>query len=422
MRRRDILAALPGGLWAASAVLRAGPAFAQTGPSPTDPVRKVVGNQHFLALLPDGSVLGWGRHREGQLGADAALNTRRRYGVAAPIRIEVPGKVVDIAAGIYSSFFVLDDGTVWSMGRGSDGELGLGAGAMVARLSNGEQGTGTLAQLSGLENIVQVTVDANVGHALSEDGELFSWGSRDSGQVGDGIVAARWSEAVPRSAAPVPATLLAGVRLAKIGGHTAGLAIDENGRVLQWPTPRGPEKSTDIWKPLEPEVLQVPLPAPAVEVTSAGGARLALLRDGTVWAWGWNMQGVWGNGQVADTNDPARWRGTPERVPGVSQATALTAGTFGRHALVLLRDGTLRGWGNSDCGQIGAGVDGEPQPKVVTPRIGSVVRVWAAGNNSFALTRDGRFWSWGGDQSGTGLLGTQAKVPVQWPASLLQPA
>jgi alpha-tubulin suppressor-like RCC1 family protein len=100
---------------------------------------------------------------------------------------------------------------------------------------------------------------------------------------------------------------------------------------------------------------------------------------------------------------------------------ALVAGGAGRHALALLRDGTLRGWGNTDWGQIGAGVDADSQLRAVTPKISGVARVWAAGNNSFALTRDGRFWAWGASQSGAGLLGAQSKVPVVWPLSTLQP-
>lgn len=409
MRRRDTLAAIP-------ALLLGSPrlALAQAGGGP---VRKVAGSQHFLALMADGSVVGWGRHREGQLGEAALQAKRGRYGVAAPVRVALPRPAVDIAAGATSSHAVLDDGSVWAWGRGVDGELGLGAAARSA-----EHGIATPRRIDELDDIVQVSVDGNAGHALARDGALFSWGSRDGGRVGDGVLAARWGETPPPADTPVPATLLRGLRLARLGPHSAGVAIDADGRVLQWPPLRGPAKEGDTWKPLEATVSEVPLPAQAIDVGSTGGARLALLRDGTVWAWGFNMQGLWGTGARADTNDADRWRGTPQPVPGVRQAVALATGTLGRHALVLLRDGTLRGWGNSDWGQIGAGVDGDDQPKVVTPRLANVARVWAGGNNSFALTRDGRFWSWGASQDGAGVLGAQSKVPVAWPAGLMQPA
>ncbi|MEO7057508.1 MAG: hypothetical protein ABI281_08060 [Caldimonas sp.] len=384
-------------------------------------MRKVVGTQHFLALMADGSVVGWGRHREGQLGEPSPADARRRYAVAAPVRIALPAPAIDIAAGVYSSFALLNDGSVWAWGRGSDGELGLGREAIAALMSNGQVGVAVPRRIDALQDIVQITMAGNIGHALRRDGALFSWGTRSGGLLGDGRVSARWGESLPVADTPVAATLLGGTRVAKIGTGSAGVAIDTEGRVLQWPIPRGPDKAGDVWKPLDPGPAVVPLPGPAVDLASTGGARLALLRDGTVWAWGDNMQGLFGVGRRADTNDPDRWRAAPQPVPGVRDAVALVAGTLGRHALVLLRDGSLRGWGNSDWGQIGAGVEGVDQSKAVTPKISGVVRVWAGGNNSFALTRDGRFWSWGASQDGTGLLGAQSKLPVAWPPALLQP-
>jgi len=72
---------------------------------------------------------------------------------------------------------------------------------------------------------------------------------------------------------------------------------------------------------------------------------------------------------------------------------AISLGITGRHTLVLLKDGTLRGWGNTDWGQIGAGVSGTFQPKPVTPKITGVKAVFAAGNNSFAARTDNTFWA-----------------------------
>jgi alpha-tubulin suppressor-like RCC1 family protein len=110
----------------------------------------------------------------------------------------------------------------------------------------------------------------------------------------------------------------------------------------------------------------------------------------------------------------------PGAAAGSGDAVRKVAGS--QHFLALMADGSVVGWGNSDWGQIGAGVDADSQLKAVTPKIGGVARVWAGGNNSFALTRDGRFWAWGASQEGTGLLGTQSKVPTAWPMSFLQPA
>jgi alpha-tubulin suppressor-like RCC1 family protein len=267
---------------------------------PTEPIGKVVGTQHFLALMADGRVIGWGRHRDGQLGEWALLNTRRRYGVAGPVPIALPGPAIDIAAGTSSSYALLADGTVWAWGRGFDGELGLGPAVRSARLPTGDPGITTPQRIAELHDIVQITAAGTVGYALRRDGVLFACGPRDAGLIGDGLVPPRWAEVVPAADRPVRVQLPALV--AKLGLHTAGLAITTDGRVLEWPTPPGPAKSGDVWQPLNTAITEVPLPEPAIDIGSPGGARLALLRDGTVWAWGNNMQGLWGNGEESGQN------------------------------------------------------------------------------------------------------------------------
>ena len=77
-----------------------------------------------------------------------------------------------------------------------------------------------------------------------------------------------------------------------------------------------------------------------------------LKQDGTVWVWRKNEQAHFGNGK-RDRDDRSR---VPLRVPGVANATVLT-GSMGRHFLALLKDGSLRGWGNTDGG--GAGYPGD---------------------------------------------------------------
>ena len=75
---------------------------------------------------------------------------------------------------------------------------------------------------------------------------------------------------------------------------------------------------------------------------------VALLGDGTVWAWGWNEFGQLGDGTGTD-------RSTPVQVRGLADVTAVAAG--GEHSIALRRDGTVWAWGCNDTGQLGDGTE-----------------------------------------------------------------
>jgi hypothetical protein len=73
---------------------------------------------------------------------------------------------------------------------------------------------------------------------------------------------------------------------------------------------------------------------------------LALRNDGTVWAWGDNYEGQLGDGTSTD-------RSTPVQVTGLTDATAIAAGSW--HSLAVRADGTVWAWGDNYFGQLGDG-------------------------------------------------------------------
>jgi alpha-tubulin suppressor-like RCC1 family protein len=80
---------------------------------------------------------------------------------------------------------------------------------------------------------------------------------------------------------------------------------------------------------------------------------------------------------------------------------------------VLLKDGTLRGWGNTDWGQIGAGAAATFQPTPVIPKITGVKTILAAGQHSFAVKSDGSVWGWGQGGPRSWPLKANTPLPVQ---------
>jgi len=118
-----------------------------------------------------------------------------------------------------------------------------------------------------------------------------------------------------------------------------------------------------------------------LQLAAAAVFSVALRADGVVLAWGSELLGS------ASVDSPQYLFGSPP----TSLVTALSAGW--EHALLLMDDGTLRGFGRDTNGQLGgADTDNiEPQPVGGLPPSGTTVKLMAAGaQHSLVITDDGR--------------------------------
>jgi alpha-tubulin suppressor-like RCC1 family protein len=285
LSRRTFLLA---GLGSAGVLVAAGTAVVRTvaapesqpsaGPAPGPAVQQVAaGHLHNLALLANGTVKAWGFNDVGQLG-DGPIGAHQ----STPLLLPGLTEVTTIDAGDWHSMALLRDGTVKIWGDNQFGELGDGS--TTNRLT-----PTAIPNLTGVTAIAVGGFTGNDGRseqaqfahtlALLANGTVMAWGSNNDGQLGDGTTATRLAPvAVPH--------------LSKVSAISAG-----------------------------------------------GNHSLALLADGTVMAWGDNgLRGLTGQGRPDRTSHPA-----PVLVPGLSDVTAISAGNF--HSLALLKDGTVRAWG-----------------------------------------------------------------------------
>jgi alpha-tubulin suppressor-like RCC1 family protein len=131
-----------------------------------------------------------------------------------------------------------------------------------------------------------------------------------------------------------------------------------------------------------------------VTAVAAGGTHsLALLTDGTVWTWG-------DNGLRGSTRDgtPRTAVTAPAPIPGLGDVTAVSAGNF--HSLALLRDGTVRAWGGNDDGQLGDGTTSDRPSPVTVSGLTDITAIAAGDRFSLALRRDGEVTTWGANERG----------------------
>lgn len=202
-----------------------------------------------------------------------------------------------------------------------------------------------------------------------------------------------------------------------VRGGSGSLALMPDGRILAWGinargdlgiTPRAEFEATGIAR-RTPEA-----PAPVLDITDAvgiaagGNHSLAVTRTGAVYVWGYNIANQLGLGGMPEirfkTGSQAPWVVPyPTRLADVSGAIAVAAGAS--HSLALLKDGTIRAWGENRWGQLGDGTTvNRPAPVAVTG-VSNAVAIVAGPNLSGALLADGTVLTWGFGTAGLGRKG-----------------
>ncbi len=111
----------------------------------------------------------------------------------------------------------------------------------------------------------------------------------------------------------------------------------------------------------------------AVAIAAGDVHSVAVLADGSVWAWGDNLAGELGNGTI--TACPPCGLPTPVQAVGVSGVTTVAAGTA--HTLALRSDGTVLAWGNNAFGQLGDGTTNSSPVAVPVQRLRRVAAISA---------------------------------------------
>jgi alpha-tubulin suppressor-like RCC1 family protein len=139
---------------------------------------------------------------------------------------------------------------------------------------------------------------------------------------------------------------------------------------------------------------------PGYIAAAAGGHHsLGLKYDGSLWAWGFGINGQLGNGDFDSYNIPVQVLRTGW--------VAAAAGDY--HSLGLMADGSLWAWGANNYHQLGVDNNSYPHMDAPFPLGTGYVAVAGGGYYSLALKADGSLWAWGDNQFGQLGLGDTAE-------------
>ena len=130
-----------------------------------------VGAAHILALKTNGTLWTWGAGQYGQTGQDPAPTVD----YSSPFQIVGNWKAV--AAGFQFSMGIKTDGTLWAWGLNDVGQLGNGTTSTINYIP---------IQIGTATNWASVSCGYQHSVGLRTDGSLWTWGTNDFGQLGNG--------------------------------------------------------------------------------------------------------------------------------------------------------------------------------------------------------------------------------------------
>jgi len=333
-----------------------------------------AGYDHSLAIKEDGTLWAWGDNGTGSLGDNTTIDKN------TPTQIGTDSNWVQVCANFNSSYAIKSDGTLWAWGSNSQGQLGIGTSNSSYRVptqvgtdsnwqsisssdnfclalktdgtlwSWGRNSYGQLGDNTTVNKILptQIGTDANwqsisAGHshslAIKSNGTLWAWGWNGNGRLGDGTNTNR----------TVPTQIGTATNWQKVdGGYGHSFGIKTDGTLWAWGANTGGEFGM-VTSPLISNVpVQIGTDTNWQDVSAGQWFSYAIKTNHTLWSTGRNDEGQLGNGTSSATDVLVF-----TQVGTSSDSDKIATGFL--HVLEKNQDGFIRATGKNDSGQLGDG-------------------------------------------------------------------
>ena len=261
------------------------------------------------------------------------------------------------------------DGTLWTWGMNSTGELGDGT--TTDHLTPAQVGRDSTWQ--------QVAVSNGNTFALKRDGSLWSWGANQTGQLGTGTSGPS-AQVIPRQVGAETDWL------SITAGEGFALALQGDGTLWAW----GANYDGQLG---DGSIIMRTRPVPVAGgrrwryVTAGAYHTVAVAQDGTLWVWGYNGQGQLGNGTQTGVPNPTS---VPQQVGRAHTWVSSAARTYCSGAVE--QNGTVWTWGFGYFAGPGLSSQLTPQPVALPTPARRVVLGW---HTTLIIACDGTLWGYG---------------------------
>lgn len=229
-----------------------------------------VNYYHSAISLGNGGIISCGNCSVGQLGTGDKID-RSRF-----IQIRCPTNLISVECGNTSHTVGVDDnGSLWTCGSNSDGQLGLGEDTSPVL---------TFTQILGTSNFYKASAGHDFTLALDKDGVVWGFGQNDDGQLGLGDNTKR----------TIPTRINFAIPVAMIStGNLHSLLLDQNGIVWSF----GKNKFCQLGQK-DSQSRNIPCKVPdlrdIVQISSGHYHNLLVSASGKVYGFGSNSYGQLG--------------------------------------------------------------------------------------------------------------------------------
>jgi alpha-tubulin suppressor-like RCC1 family protein len=378
-------------------------------------------SNQVAAIKTDSTLWTWGVNTYGQLGDNSTISR------SSPVQIAGSWTMVSMNGagntGNFNMYGIKTDGTMWGWGRNNQGATG------------GYIGDDTSTDASSPVQIgssITTSWKAVYGwyygaFALSQNNFLYYWGSMSG--------AANWTGVATTSNT---ITLLGGVRFRDYTTWTrytfgcfwpsaSGLAYvwGVNSTGLLGDTTTVNKSSPVVLAGTDATIAYSPTQLPTfdgsasswISVKSANNYTYAIKNDYTLWAWGNNNSGQFGDGTTISRSSPVQVGGS-----SWAQVGGGTDWTLAIKMIVGSTTGTLWAWGRNNLGQLGLNdtIDRSSPVQVGTLNTWTKV-VRTNGSTAFALTTStNNLYIWGDNSSGA--IGDNTTINKSNPVQITSPS
>ena len=295
-----------------------------------------------IGTKTDGTLWSWGYNVHGQLGQNESYPVRNAY--SSPIQIgagtDWSNEFEAIGQGQRHLGAIKTDGTLWTWGHNSNGQLGMNT------VQPGNNGQSSPVQIAGTTWSAFAGGDAS-SIALKTDGTMWTWGEGTNGRLGQNNTTSYSS----------PRQVGTNTNWSKITGVGNLMAIDSSGALFTWGYngnygQLGHNNKTDYSSPKQ-------VPGTWKHVSTANPGTVAGVKtDGTLWTWGNNQYGNLGQNNTQPYS-------SPKQIGSGTDWDHVTVRGYGGFAIKT--NGDMWSWGRGTRGSSGLNANTQRSSPIQIP-------------------------------------------------------